>query len=106
MKRIALSSIGFVLALAPQLALAKLACYPLAQIERTLDSDYGEIRHFSGRETAGIEYRLYINAKTGSWSWVGIPAGTQVGCLIFAGSADDAMPRAESAPAAPPRAQF
>ena len=106
MKRIALSSIGFALVLAPQLALAKLACYPLAQIERALDSDYGETRHFSGRETAGIEYRLYVNAKTGSWSWVGIPVGTQVACLIFSGSADDALPRAEPAPAAPPQAKF
>ena len=101
-----LSVLGFAFALAPQLALAKLACYPLTQIEAALDADYGETRHFAGREAEGIEYRLYVNARTGSWSWVGIPSGTQVGCLIFAGSGDTAIPRAAPAPASPPEAQF
>src|SRR5262245_26866778 len=108
MKRMTMSAIGIALAfsLAPGAALAKLSCYPLTQIESVLDAGYGEVRHFSGRETTGIEYRLYVNAKTGSWSWIGIPAGTQVGCLIFAGSADDALPRPTPAPASPPEAQF
>jgi hypothetical protein len=90
--------------LAPQLAEAKLSCYPLAQIERALDSEYGEMRRFAGKETTGIEYRLYVNAKTGSWSWIGIPAGAEVGCLIFAGRTDEAPPA--DPPAGPPQAQF
>jgi len=104
MRVMMLSVIGIAVALAPEAASAKLACYPLAQIERALDADYGETRHFTGHESTGIEYRLYVNAKTGNWSWVGIPAGTEVGCLIFAGTRDDAKPA--PAPAAPPEAQF
>lgn len=106
MRRILASAIGLVIAAAPQWAAAKLTCYPLTQIERALDSEYGEMRRFSGRESTGIEYRLYINAKTGSWSWIGIPAGAAVGCLIFAGRADEEMPSLAPAPASPPQAQF
>src|SRR5512134_461050 len=103
MKRILASAVGLAAAFSPPLALAKLSCYPLAQIERALGFEFGEMRRFAGKESSGIEYRLYVNAKTGSWSWIGIPAGAEVGCLIFAGSAD-AMPAAESP--APPQAQF
>ncbi len=87
----------------PQAAHAKLSCYPLAQIERALDTEYGEMRRFSGKESTGIEYRLYVNDKTGTWSWIGIPAGAAVGCLIFAGKGD-AMP--PSAAPNTPQAQF
>lgn len=90
--------------LVPQLAAAKLSCYPLAQIERALDGDYGEVRRFAGTEAAGIEYRLYVNAKTGSWSWIGIPAGAEVGCLIFAGRSNEAP--STHPPAGSPQAQF
>lgn len=107
MKRILASTIGFAFVVLPGLALAKLSCYPLAQIEQALDAEYGEGRRFSGHESTGIEYRLYVNAKTGSWSWIGIPAGAQVGCLIFAGRADESPPRLEPPrPVAPPQAQF
>lgn len=96
----------FILA-APQLAAAKLACYPLAHIEQALEAEYGEARHFTGHESTGIEYRLYVNARTGSWSWIGIPAGTQIGCLIFAGRGEDHRPRVEPPPdSRPPAAQF
>jgi len=98
---------GLTIALSPQLAAAKLACHPLAQMEQALGSDYGEKRQFSGRESEGIEYRLYVNAETGSWSWVGIPAGTQIGCLIFAGKGQPESPASEpSAQPSPPAAQF
>jgi hypothetical protein len=73
-------------------AQAKLACYHLKQIEQALGAEYGEKQTFAGREAKtgeAIEYRLYVNAETGSWSWVGIPAGTEVGCLIFAGTLPD-----------------
>ena len=103
MKRILASAVALAAALAPQVALAKLACYPLAQFEQALDVEYGEMRRFAGKEPTGIEYRLYVNAKTGSWSWIGIPAGAEVGCLIFAGRADEAPP---AKPSAPPQAQF
>jgi hypothetical protein len=107
MKRILVSALGLAVASAPQLAMAKLTCYPLTQIERALDAEYGEMRRFSGREATGIEYRLYVNGKTGSWSWIGIPAGTGVGCLIFAGNADEDMPGIDPpAPTSPPQAQF
>lgn len=107
MKRILASMIGCALVTLPGLALAKLSCYPLAQIEQALDAEYGESRRFAGHESTGIEYRLYVNAKTGSWSWIGIPAGAQVGCLIFAGRADENPPRLEPPrPVAPPQAQF
>ena len=101
------SVIGLTLGLWPQVAPATLSCYPLTEIERALDAEYGEVRHFTGSESTGIEYRLYVNAKTGSWSWIGIPAGAKVGCLIFAGRSVDAPLRMNSpAPAAPPEAQF
>jgi len=106
MKRILASAIGFAVALPSSAALAKLSCYPLTQIEQALDAEYGEMRRFTGHETTGIEYRLYVNAKTGSWSWVGIPSGTKVGCLIFAGKADQAPPHLPPAPSAGPQAQF
>lgn len=104
MKRILASAIGLAIALPALPASAKLTCYPLTQIERALDAEYGESRRFSGREATGIEYRLYVNAKTGSWSWIGIPAGAAVGCLIFAGRSDEAPPAA--APPTSPQAQF
>lgn len=104
MNRILAFAVGFASLLAPQLAAAKLSCYPLAQIERALDSEYGEMRRFAGKEATGIEYRLYVNAKTGSWSWIGIPAGAEVGCLIFAGRTNEAPPA--DPPAGPPEAQF
>ncbi len=105
MKRLLASALSLGIALAPQLAGAKLACYPLTQIEQLLDREYGEVRHFAGQESTGIEYRLYLNAKTGSWSWVGIPAGTKVGCLIFAGrSESDSLSDIPAMP--PPQAQF
>jgi hypothetical protein len=106
MKRIVASAFGLAIAL-PALpasatpAPARLTCYPLTQIESALDAEYGELRRFSGREATGIEYRLYINAKTGSWSWIGIPAGAAVGCLIFAGRSDEAPPAAAPPPAGP-----
>ena len=107
MKRISALAASLAIALSPQLAAAKLVCYPLTQIEQALDVEYGEMQQFSGRESTGIEYRLYVNAKTGSWSWVGIPAGAKVGCLIFIGRAEDMLPRTQPpAPAAPPQAQF
>ena len=107
MNRIIASLAGLTVALAPQLAAAKLACYPLAQIEQALVSEYGEKRQFSGRETEGLEYRLYVNPQTGSWSWVGVPAGTQIGCLIFAGKGQTESPGGEpSALPSPPAAQF
>lgn len=106
MKRILASAIGFAVALPPAAALAKLSCYPLTQIEQALDAEYGEMRQFTGHESTGIEYRLYVNAKTGSWSWVGIPSGTKVGCLIFAGQADQAPPSLPPAPSSGPQAQF
>lgn len=103
MKRILAFSIGLAGAFSPQIAEAKLACYPLAHIERALDAEYGESRRFAGKAGTGIEFRLYVNAKTGTWSWIGIPAGAEVGCLIFAGRADAAAP---AEPPAPPRAHF
>ena len=107
MKRIIATLAGLAVVLSPQLAAAKLACYPLAQIEQTLGAEYGEKRQFSGRETEGIEYRLYVNARTGSWSWVGIPVGTQVGCLIFAGKGQPDLPASDMlAQPAHPGAQF
>ena len=107
MKRIIASLAGLAVALSPQLAAAKLTCYPLAQIEQSLGSEFGEKRQFSGRETEGIEYRLYVNAQTGSWSWVGIPVGTQIGCLIFAGKGQPDLPASEtSVQPARPGAQF
>ncbi len=105
MTRILASATALAIAALPQLALAKPSCYPLAQIEQALDSEYGEARRFSGNESTGIEYRLYVNATTGSWSWIGIPAGTKVGCLIFAGSADTELPLPKP-PASSPEAQF
>ena len=108
MKRALAVTLGFACALAPAIApataSAKLSCYPLAQIESALDTEYGEMRQFTGKEEAGIEYRLYVNAKTGTWSWIGIPKGSEVGCLIFAGRNDDARP-SDQRPA-PPQAQF
>lgn len=104
MARFAASVVCLAAVLAPQLAEAKLICYPLTQIESALDGEYGEMRRFSGTESAGIEYRLYVNAKTGSWSWIGIPAGAAVGCLIFAGRTGEA-PLADP-PDGPPQAQF
>ncbi len=88
----------------PQAAHAKLSCYPLAQIEQALDTEYGEMRRFTGKESTGIEYRLYVNDKTGTWSWIGIPAGAEVGCLIFAGKGN-ALPAPAKAPSTP-EAQF
>lgn len=95
---------GIASALVPSVVSAKLSCYPLAQIESALDTEYGELREFTGKEEAGIEYRLYVNAKTGTWSWIGIPKGTEVGCLIFAGRNDVVRPSAR--PPEPPQAQF
>ena len=107
MNRIIASLAGLTIALSPELAAAKLACYPLAQIEQALGSEYGEKRQFSGRESEGVEYRLYVNAETGSWSWVGIPAGTQIGCLIFAGKGLPETPGSEpSSQPSPPAAKF
>lgn len=95
-------------------AQAKLACYHLKQIAQALESEYGEKQQFTGREAKTgetIEYRLYINAETGSWSWVGIPAGTEIGCLIFAGTIPEkpGKPGAAAPSATPstaPQAQF
>lgn len=107
MNRILGSTIAFALVLAPGFASAKLTCYPLGQIEQALDTEYGETRRFAGQESTGIEYRLYVNAKTGTWSWIGIPAGAKVGCLIFAGRGEVVQPPAEpSATKSPPEAQF
>jgi hypothetical protein len=103
MKRAPALVLGLACAIVPGAASAKVSCYPLAQIERALDTEYGETRHFAGSEETGIEYRLYVNAKKGTWSWIGIPKGTEVGCLIFAGRSEPASP---AQPAAPPQAHF
>src|SRR5262249_13119439 len=106
MKRFLITAAGLVPALLSQPAAAKLSCYPLAQIEQALHAEYGEMRRFTGRESTGIEYRLYVNAKTGSWSWIGIPAGAKIACLIFAGRAEHALPGAEPfAPSVSPEAE-
>ena len=69
-------------------------CYPLNQIEQALGGQYGERQRFAGRDADGadaVEYRLYVNAETGSWSWVGIPEGTRIGCLVFSGRSEAAL---------------
>jgi hypothetical protein len=100
------TSVGLALGVAPQMAAAKLACYPLDKLEQALGAEYGERPQFAGRESEGVEYRLYVNARTGSWSWVGIPAGTKIGCLIFAGKAHESMPALEPRAKPEPPAQF
>jgi hypothetical protein len=99
MQRISMVLAAATAALAPAVAEAKLACYPLDKIEQALGTEFGEKQRFAGRESEGVEYRLYVNAETGSWSWVGVPAGTKIGCLIFAGKSHADMP------SAPPAAQ-
>ena len=107
MNRILGSTIATALMFLPALASAKLSCYPLAQIEQALDAEYGETRRFAGQESTGIEYRLNVNAKSGTWSWIGIPAGAKVGCLIFAGRGDmPQLPAEPSTTKSPPEAQF
>lgn len=88
---------------AGQRSVAAPACFPLAEIERALGGEYGERRRFAGREEGGIEYRLYVNAATGTWSWVGIPADAAAGCLLFAGRTNSASPPERPAP---PQARF
>ena len=90
---------------------AKLACYHLKQIEHALEAEYGEKQRFTGHEAksgaAAVEYRLYVNAETGSWTWVGIPAGSEMGCLIFGGTIPEKRGNAETDHRpAPPEAQF
>jgi hypothetical protein len=107
MNRLAAFLGGVGLLLAPQGAAAKLACYPLDRIEAALGAEYGERRQFAGRESEGVEYRLYVNGETGSWSWIGIPAGTQIGCLLFAGNVKrDRSEREPSDTPPPPAAHF
>jgi hypothetical protein len=89
MKQIAAPTLAAVILASANAGAAEVACYPLAHIEQALGTQYGETRRFSGKEGAGIEYRLYVNSKTGTWSWVGIPPKTEIGCLIFAGAAKD-----------------
>jgi hypothetical protein len=106
MKKIWVASVAIVASLfAAHAAEAKLACYPLKQIEKALGTEYGEKQQFAGREESAeaktVEYRLYVNAETGSWSWVGIPAGGEIGCLIFAGKMPET--RANPEPTATPR---
>jgi len=112
MKAVLFAAAAFAALTAAAPAHAKLACYHLKLIEQALDAEYGEKPAFTGRESkAGesIEYRLYVNAATGSWSWVGIPAGTEVGCLVFAGTTPDKQGKpqagdpanASSSPSAP-----
>ena len=103
MTRILPALAGLAVAFAPHWAAAKFSCYPLKQIEQTLHAEYGEKPHFTGRESEGIEYRLYVNADTGSWSWIGIPVGSDLACLIFAGRTPrgpTAAPSRQSAPEA------
>lgn len=106
MTRIAGPLAGIALVFAPQLAAAKLACYPLDRIEAALQSEYGEQAQFRGHEEAGVEYRLYVNRKTGTWSWIGIPTGARVGCLIFAGKTNPVPDAKSDDKPAPPVAQF
>lgn len=89
--RYALAAIaGLALAAPHAAAAANPPCYPLDKIEELLGSEYGEKRSFAGKEdTKGVEYRLYVNLESGSWSWIGIPAGSQLGCLLFVGNRHD-----------------
>lgn len=103
MNRLLGSAVALAAASAPHPAASELVCYPLAQIEHALDGAFGESRSFAGKDAAGIAYRLYLNSRTGSWSWIGIPAGAEIGCLIFAGRSDD-TPAAQ--PPKPQLAQF
>jgi hypothetical protein len=88
---------AFALVAAPHLAEAKIACYPIDRMETALVSEYGERRQFTGAEGEGVEYRLYVNRDTGSWSWVGIPKGTNVACVLFAGKIKEDTPAAPGA---------
>ena len=106
MTRIIPAVVGLAVMLAPELATAKLSCYPLKQIRNALEAQYGDKPLFTGREAEGIEYRLYVNAQTGSWTWIGIPAGTALGCLIFAGRPARIPVRATPLSQSAPRAQF
>jgi len=106
MTRIIPAMAGLAVALAPQLAAAKLSCYPLKQIEQALKAEYGEKPHFTGREAEGIAYRLYVNAQTGNWSWIGVPAGTELGCIIFAGRTQRGPASATPSGQPTPEAQF
>ena len=114
MKKIVIPLTLLAFAAAPGAASARLACYPLKQIEQALHTEYGEKQQFAGRDVdrgadgaEGAEYRLYVNGETGSWSWVGIPAGADVGCLIFSGRMP-AGPSTTETPEkrSPPLAQF
>lgn len=108
MKKTTIAGLALCIVLAAPAAEAKLSCYPLKQVEQALGTEYGERQSFSGRDAAGeasgVEYRLYVNADTGSWTWVGIPAGSEIGCLIFAGKIQEAPGKSDVSVAPAPRA--
>ncbi|MCW5771605.1 MAG: hypothetical protein KIT16_08230 [Rhodospirillaceae bacterium] len=88
---------------------AKIACFPLERVEAALNGATGEGPRFVGEEAEGVEYRLYVNRQTGSWSWIGIPSGTRVACLLFSGKAKPGeAPAPHRSPRRPPpsEAQF
>jgi hypothetical protein len=109
MQRFAIPFAGVALLALPHIARAEISCYPLARMEQALSVEYGESAMFKGSEDKGTEYRLYVNRSTGTWSWVGVPKGTRIACLIFAGRSkpDASIPPVETEKSAPPPvAQF
>lgn len=81
---------AFVVATPSQARSTDLECFPLPQLEQALGARYGEMQRFRARERDGVEYRLYVNGQTGTWSWVGIPSGANIACMMFSGSGTQA----------------
>jgi hypothetical protein len=64
-------------------------CYPIADIERELQQKFGEQQRFSGRASNGTEFRIYANADSGTWTLVGVPGNSSVGCFVLEGQSTD-----------------
>ena len=78
---------------------ANAPCFPIADIERELHKKFGEQQRFSGRASNGTEFRIYANADSGTWTLVGLPGNSSIGCFVLEGQSTDLA--AKSPDAAP-----
>lgn len=72
-------------------------CFPIALIERELHQKFGEQQRFSGRASNGTEFRIYANADSGTWTLVGLPDGSSIGCFVLEGKSTDLAAKAPDA---------
>jgi hypothetical protein len=68
-------------------------CAPALTLRTALAATYGEVPLWVGLNDAGVQFTLFANAQSGTWTFIGVQNDT--GCMLASGTgyaAGDGIP--------------